>query len=68
MHISKIQNRSRVIICLYVDDLLIFETDIGRVKKKYFRSSQFEMKHYGESGVILGIKTIRSMNGLILTR
>jgi len=49
--------------------MLIFETDIQRVKEtKYFLASQFEMKDLGEADVILGIKIIRSTNGLTLTQ
>ena len=66
---SKFQEKSGVIICLYVDDMLIFGTDIERVKEtKNFLASQFEMKDLGEADVILGIKIIRSANGLTLTQ
>ena len=66
---SKFQEKSGVIICLYVDDMLIFGTDIERVKEtKKFLASQFQMKDLGEADVILGIKIIRSANGLTLTQ
>nr|GEX28247.1 zinc finger, CCHC-type [Tanacetum cinerariifolium] len=43
-----------VIICLYVDDMLIFGTDQDQVDKtKKFLSSRFLMKDMGESNVIL---------------
>nr|GEX72152.1 zinc finger, CCHC-type [Tanacetum cinerariifolium] len=43
-----------VIICLYVDDMLIFGTDQNRVDKtKKFLSSKFSMKDMGESDAIL---------------
>ncbi|GJT99023.1 zinc finger, CCHC-type containing protein [Tanacetum coccineum] len=46
-----------VIICLYVDDMLIFGTDQNKVDKtKKFLSSRFSMKDMGEADVILGIK------------
>nr|GEW43022.1 zinc finger, CCHC-type [Tanacetum cinerariifolium] len=46
-----------VIICLYVDDKLIFKTDQNHVDKtKKFLSSRFSMKDMGEVDVILGIK------------
>ncbi|GJY97304.1 zinc finger, CCHC-type containing protein [Tanacetum coccineum] len=42
------------IICLYVDDMLIFETDQNQVDKiKKFLSSKFSMKDMGEAAVIL---------------
>ena len=66
---SKFQNTTGVIICSYVDDMLIFGTDIERVKEtKKFLASQFQMKDLGEADVILGIKIIRSANGLTLTQ
>ncbi|KAM3220466.1 hypothetical protein P3L10_024997 [Capsicum annuum] len=66
---SKFQENSDVIICLYVDDMLIFETDIDRAKEtKYFLASQFKMKDLGEADVILGIKIVRSASGLTLTQ
>nr|GEV84913.1 hypothetical protein [Tanacetum cinerariifolium] len=43
-----------VIICLYVDDMLIFETDQSHIDKtKKFLSSNFSMKDMGEVDVIL---------------
>nr|KAJ0204103.1 hypothetical protein LSAT_V11C500253940 [Lactuca sativa] len=45
-----------VMICLYVDDMLIFGTDLEEVDKtKKFLSSSFDMKDMGEAEVILGI-------------
>ena len=50
-----------VIICLYMDDMLIFGTSLLQVKKvKDYLSSVFKMKDMGEADVILGIKIIRS--------
>nr|GEY83007.1 zinc finger, CCHC-type [Tanacetum cinerariifolium] len=52
-----------VIICLYVDDMLILGTDQDQVNKtKEFLSSKFDMKDLGEAGVILGIKIKRGNN------
>ncbi|GJR37449.1 zinc finger, CCHC-type containing protein [Tanacetum coccineum] len=49
-----------VIICLYVDDMLIFGIDQNQVDKtKKFLSLKFSMKDIGEAGVILGIKIKR---------
>jgi hypothetical protein len=47
-----------VIICLYVNDSLIFVTNIDVVvhEAKRFISSNFDMKDIGEPNVILGIK------------
>ena len=49
-----------VIICLYVDDMLIFGTDLRQVElTKSFLSSNFAMKDMGEADVILGIRIKR---------
>jgi len=45
-----------VIICLYVDDMLIFGTNLRQVElTKEFLLSNFAMKDMGEADVILGI-------------
>jgi hypothetical protein len=49
-----------VILCLYVDDILIFGTNLEVIKEvKDFLSQKFEIKHLGESDVILNIKLIK---------
>nr|GEX27972.1 zinc finger, CCHC-type [Tanacetum cinerariifolium] len=58
-----------VIICLYVDDMLIFGTDQNQVDKtKKFLSSRFLMKDMGEADVILGIKIERENKGIVITQ
>nr|GEW86899.1 zinc finger, CCHC-type [Tanacetum cinerariifolium] len=58
-----------VIICLYVDDMLIFGTDQNQVDKtKKFLSSWFSMKDMGEVDVILGIKIKRENKGIVITQ
>ncbi|GJV63714.1 zinc finger, CCHC-type containing protein [Tanacetum coccineum] len=58
-----------VIICLYVDDMLIFGTDQSQVDKtKKFVSSKFFIKDMGEADVILGIKIKRENKGIIITQ
>jgi hypothetical protein len=58
----------RVILCLYVDDILIFGTNINVIKEvKYFLSQNFEMKDMGEPDVILNIKLVREGNGGVHT-
>ena len=54
-----------MILCLYVDDILIFGNNINMIKKvKDFLSSIFEMKDLGEADVIiLNIKLLREGNG-----
>ena len=57
-----------VIICLYVDDMLIFGTCLKVVNEiKEFLNSKFEMKDLGEVDVILGIKIQKIKNGFSLS-
>ncbi|GKC24311.1 zinc finger, CCHC-type containing protein [Tanacetum coccineum] len=58
-----------VIICLYVDDMLIFGTDQNQVDNtKKFLSSRFSMKDIGEADVILGIKIKCENKGIVITQ
>jgi hypothetical protein len=53
-----------VILCLYVDDILISRTSLAVIKEtKYFLSNNFEMKDLGEADVILNIKLLREGDG-----
>lgn len=64
---SKLFGQECVIICLYVDDMLIFGTNVTVVEKtKLFLSSHFDMKDLGEADVILGVKMRKSDNGFSL--
>ena len=66
---TKSENEECVIICLYVDDMLIFGTCIDIVSKsKLFLESKFEMKDMGEASVILGVKVIRKGNNILLSQ
>ena len=59
---------SEVIICLYVDDILVFGTDQLQVEKtKMLLSSKFAMKDLWKTDVILCIRIIRE-NKKILKR
>ncbi|WVZ53546.1 hypothetical protein U9M48_004472 [Paspalum notatum var. saurae] len=54
----------RVILCLYVDNILIFGTNLDVIKEvKDFLSNHFEMKDLGKPDVILNIKLLREGNG-----
>ncbi|GJV21701.1 zinc finger, CCHC-type containing protein [Tanacetum coccineum] len=58
-----------VIICLYVDDMLIFGTDQVQVDlTKEFLSSKFSMKDMGEADVILGIRIKHGSNGIAISQ
>ena len=62
---NKVENNSCIIICLYVDDMLIFGTNLQVViNTKSFLRLKFDMKDLGEAEVILGIKITRTLNGL----
>ena len=65
---SKIIDNDCVILCLYVDDILIFGTSLEIISSvKSFLSSKFEMKDLGEADVILGMKLIKSHEGIALS-
>ena len=61
---SKVISSNCVIIRLYVDDMLIFGTNVHVVNEtKQLLSSHFEMKDMGEADVILGIKIKNTNDG-----
>ena len=61
---SKIFGSGYVIICLYVDDILIFDTNLCAINEtKRILPSLFEMKDLGEAYVILGIKLVKTKSG-----
>ncbi|WVZ49117.1 hypothetical protein U9M48_000498 [Paspalum notatum var. saurae] len=56
-----------VLMCLYVDDILIFATNIEVINEvKSFLSQNFDMKDLGEADVILYIKLIKSVDDITL--
>jgi hypothetical protein len=56
-----------VILCLYVDDILIFGTNIDAINEvKSFLSKSFDMKDLGEADVILNIKLVKDKSGITL--
>nr|GEY89887.1 zinc finger, CCHC-type [Tanacetum cinerariifolium] len=58
-----------VIICVYVDDMLIFGTNQNQVDKtKKFLSSRFSMKDMREADVILGIKIKHENKRILITQ
>ena len=65
---NKLNNNECVIIFLYVDDLLIFETSHNVVyDTKCFLASKFDMKIFVGANVILGIKILRDNNCSVLS-
>ena len=58
---SKVMGSDCVIICLYVDYMLLFSANLDDIQKpKIFLSSKFEMKDLGVANVILGVKVVRT--------
>ena len=63
----KTEGRLCIIICLYVDDMLIFGSNLHVINDvKSMLSANFDMKDLGEANVILGIKITRTENGIFL--
>nr|CAN81525.1 hypothetical protein VITISV_033879 [Vitis vinifera] len=58
-----------VIVCLYVDDILIIgsNNDVIKATKKML-TTYFDMKDMGVADVILGIKIAKTSSGLILSQ
>ena len=66
---NKLNNNECVIICLYVDDLLIFGTSHNVVHDtKCFLASKFDMKILVGANAILGIKILRDNDCNILSQ
>ena len=63
----KTWKNSHVIICLHVDDLLIFGSNLHVINetKNIFRS-HFDMKDLGDSNFILGMKITKTCDGIYL--
>jgi hypothetical protein len=58
-----------VILCLYIDDILIFGTSLDVINEvKTFLCQSFDMKYMGDADVILNIKLIKGENVITLTQ
>ena len=58
-----------VILCLYVDDILIIGSNEKMIKStKDMLKARFDMKDMGLADVILGVKIVRTQNGLVLNQ
>ncbi|KAL4029983.1 hypothetical protein IC575_008211 [Cucumis melo] len=63
----KTEGRLCLIICLYVDDMLIFGSNLHVINDvKSMLSANFDMKDLSEVDVILDIKITRTENGISL--
>ncbi|RVW71217.1 Retrovirus-related Pol polyprotein from transposon TNT 1-94 [Vitis vinifera] len=66
---SKTCDDYMVIVCLYVDDMLILSDDMkGIIETKRFLSTTFKMKDLREVDTILGIKVKRNSGGYALNQ
>ena len=64
---NKSEENSHVIISLYVDDLLIFGSNLHIiVETKNMLSSHFDLKDLGEANYILGMKITKTCDGIFL--
>jgi hypothetical protein len=64
MYILSVWWGEGVILCLYVDDIIILGTSLDVIKEtKDFLSNNSEMKDLGEADVILNIKLLIEGNG-----
>ena len=62
-------DKGYVIICLYVDDMLIIGSNIEMIKStKKMLNSKFDMKDMGVVDVILGIKIFKTSEGYTLSQ
>ena len=61
-------DKSYVIVCLYIDDILILGSNDYMIKStKKILTNMFDMKDLGIIDVILRINVYRKSNGLVLS-
>lgn len=65
---SMVKGEMSIVLCLSLDDILLFGSDLRIINKtKLFLSSKFEMKDMGVADVILGPKLTRSVDGISIS-
>ena len=65
----KVNSNDCVVLCLYIDDILLFGNNLRIVNEtKSFLSKKFEMKDMGEANVILGLRLTRSADGITISQ
>ncbi|KAL0320245.1 UNVERIFIED_CONTAM: Retrovirus-related Pol polyprotein from transposon TNT 1-94 [Sesamum radiatum] len=65
----KVKGDKIIILCLYVDDIMLIGSSVDIITEtKSFLKNKFEMKDMGEADVILGIKLIRSTDGIAISQ
>ena len=68
VYVKQFDDSGCIILCLYVDDILIFGSNMHFINDvKSFLSSNFDMKDLGLVDVILGIKLIKKNDDMVLT-
>ena len=69
VYVKQCDNGVYAILCLYVDYILIFGSNIDIINDvKHMLSSKFDMKDLGPIDVILGIKILTKDGDIILTQ
>jgi len=69
VYVKQFDDSGCVILRLYVDDILIFGSNMHFINYvKSFLSSNFDMKDLSLVDVILGIKLIKKNDGIVLTQ
>ncbi|KAL0354072.1 UNVERIFIED_CONTAM: Retrovirus-related Pol polyprotein from transposon TNT 1-94 [Sesamum angustifolium] len=65
----KVKGDRIIILCMYIDDILSIGSCIEIITEtQSFLKNKFEMKDMGEADVILGIKLIRSTDGISISQ
>ena len=66
---SKVKDGNIIILCLYVDDILLFSNCLDVIlSTKTFLSSHFKMTDLGRASVVLGLKLEKTLNGYSLSQ
>ena len=66
---SKSWNNLHVIISFYVDDMLIFGSNVHVINEtKNMLKSHFDMKDLGKANFILGMKIIKTCDGIFFNQ
>ena len=69
VYVKQFDNNGCVILCLYMNDILIFGSNMHFINDvKSFLSSNFDMKNLCLVDVILGIELIKKNDGMVLTQ
>jgi len=65
----KVDENTIVILCLYVDDILIFGSNMQMINDiKYFLSQNFDMKDLRQVDLILNTKILKNDDGYVLSQ